>query len=227
MHVTVNWYLCVEILTELHVCDYTISHNGNLGLVSKHRMRIREVKAAAAPRPLRGIVSPSGSRDVKRRGGGGCGWSGCSFPDLNLSGHTKLNKATVCSELSQLLCAFVIRGFNETPHTHECTHTHTVLLYFWGPSTCIPGCLLVRGQQITFHMFDLAWVLRQGSNCKLRDQNGQNPNFYIWVKQKKLWLHTFFNIPLALLIRVLFYILFEHFQEIFHWLDKTPTAPHD
>lgn len=45
----------------------TTSHNGNLGLMSESRMRIRVVKATAVVRLLRGTVSPSESRDVKRR----------------------------------------------------------------------------------------------------------------------------------------------------------------
>lgn len=57
------------------------------------------VKAAAVQRLLRGNGSPSGSRDVKRRGREGGG--SVDSPDLNLSVHTESNKANDRSMLRQ------------------------------------------------------------------------------------------------------------------------------
>lgn len=75
----------MELLNILFVCDYTTSHNGNLGPMSESRMRIRVVKAVAVLRLLRGTMSPSGSRDVKRKERKG-GVSDST--DLNFSVHT-------------------------------------------------------------------------------------------------------------------------------------------
>lgn len=86
----------------LFVCNYITSRNGYLGLMSKSRMRIRVVKAAAVLRLLRGTVSPSGSRDVKKEGekGRGRGRGESWFPWFELERtHTKSNEASVRSML--------------------------------------------------------------------------------------------------------------------------------
>lgn len=48
-------------------CDYTTAHNRNAELMSASRMRIRVVKAAAVQGLLRGNLSPSGSKDIKKK----------------------------------------------------------------------------------------------------------------------------------------------------------------
>lgn len=107
-------------------CDYTTAHNRNAELMSASRMRIRAGKAAAVQGLLRGNLSPSGSKDIKKVEGEtereGGGW--VDSPDLNLSVHTPSQTrpmTALCSASQFSLCFW---WSNEASHTHDCTGTH-------------------------------------------------------------------------------------------------------
>lgn len=118
--IILSQYECVGFL--FFVWCYTTSHNENLGLVSENRMRIRALKATAAPRLLR-TVSPNESKEKlgERRGrktqreGGLSAWFELEHA------HTESNQATERSVHWRLLCAFVFQGANEALHTFEST----------------------------------------------------------------------------------------------------------
>lgn len=133
---------------------------GILAWSPKSRMRIRVVKAAAVLRPLKGTLSPSGSRDVKRkekerRGEGerereGGVWA--DSPYANLSIHTKSNKATVRSVLRQTITfCFLFQGSNMASHTHLCSVLMSVdIIHSLGPNLKNKLC---NSASITTHLF--------------------------------------------------------------------------